>query len=404
MRPSNAPQDGFSGEQLLERARTMAPGFAERAAHAEELRCLPKQSVEEIVAAGIPAALVPRKFGGHQLDFTTWLDVSVEVGRACTATAWCTSLMMHYGLLVAMFPEQAQQDVWRNGPNTLLAGALFQRSGSVTPVSSGYRVSGEFSYGSGVAYADWLIVCGALRNDDENGDGAATGGRPDLRLLLIPPGHFSFQDDWFTVGMRGTGSSTVVVEDTFVPAEYTIALEDKLRGTVPGGEIHGGMYRLPWASYSGLTFVGPLLGAARGALDHFARWVGNKRSPFGEPVAERPHVLVGLAEVDAQLDAAELLLRRIIAEGDRHHDAPLPEALQHRMARDWCYSARLITNAVEQLYRLGGTSVQAESNPIQRVWRDVHTGASHVSLEFNTHSVNHGRSLMGLPPAAGAFG
>jgi 3-hydroxy-9,10-secoandrosta-1,3,5(10)-triene-9,17-dione monooxygenase len=385
----HAAQTRLTSAELVERARKLAPSFAERAARAEATRRVPPESVEEIVAAEIPAALVPRRFGGHEFDLTTWLDVTIEVGRGCGSTAWCVSLALHYGLIAGMFPEAAQQAVWSDGPGTLFAAALFQRSGAVTAVPGGYRVTGEFPNASGVDAAQWVMVGGAVRNG---------GGRPQIRLLLIPPDQYAVRDTWYTTGMRGTGSNTIVVEDVFVPSEHSLSMLDKVRGTTPGGELHGGMYQLPWSCYSGLTFVAPLLGSARGAVDHFTGWIVTKKTLSRESAAEQPHVQAGLAEVDARLDAAELLLRRAVAEAERGSPS---EQVQRRATRDWGYSARLVTEAVEQLYRLGGTGVQAEGNPIQRAWRDVHAGASHISLDAQSTAIQYGRALLGLPPLGG---
>jgi 3-hydroxy-9,10-secoandrosta-1,3,5(10)-triene-9,17-dione monooxygenase len=378
--------DQVTGEELVRRAAKLAPVFAERAARAERDRRLPAESVADLVAAGLPAMLVPRRYGGHQLDLTTWLDAVVEIGRGCAATAWCTSLSIHYGLLVGMFPAAAQQAVWADGPDTLVAAALFQRAGTVTAEAGGFRVRGEFPYASGVTHAEWVMVGGVPAGD----------GPPQPRLMLVEPGRFHYRDDWHTVGMRGTGSNTIVVDDAFVPVEHTITFRDKVRGTLPGADLHGGMYGLPWSSYSGLTFLAPLLGAARGALDHLVARITARGT------GERHHVQVGIAESDAQLDAAELLIRRIIAEGAAP-GRPDQVALR-RASRDWCYGARLVTEAVDRVHRLAGTGGQATDNPIQRAWRDVHAGASHISLDLDTAGVNHARLLLGLPPAAGPFG
>ncbi len=382
----------LTGADLVERARKLAPGFAERAARTEAERRLPQETVDEIVAAEIPAALVPRRFGGYELDFTTWLDVTIEVGRGCGSTAWCTSLALHYGLIAAMFPEPAQQAIWADGPGGMFAAALFQRSGAVTEVPGGYQVTGEFPNASGVDAAGWVMVGGAIRGGDR---------RPEIRLLLVPPGQYTVRDTWYTTGMRGTGSNTIVVDGVFVPADHSLSMADKVRGTTPGGALHGGMYALPWSCYSGLTFVAPLLGAARGAVDHFTAWIVTKKTLSRESAAEQQHVQAGIAEVDARLDAAELLLRRAIAEAEWDP----AEQIQRRTNRDWGFCTGLVTDAMERLYRLGGTSVQAEGNPIQRAWRDVHAGASHVALDPVSTATQYGRALLGLPPASrGPFG
>jgi 3-hydroxy-9,10-secoandrosta-1,3,5(10)-triene-9,17-dione monooxygenase len=384
---------GTSHDELLAGARALVPVIAARANQAEADRRLPAATIEELVALGVPGALVPRVFGGAQLGLRTWMEVAAELGRGCASTAWCASLAMHYGLVLGLFPEPAQEAVWRDGPDVLVAAALFQSDGAITRTDAGFAVTGSFPNASGVDHASWVLVGGPVVGPDRK------PGPPDYQLFLLPPGSYTVRDTWFATGMRATGSNTIVAADVVVPPEHTLSLRDKVHGTTPGGALHGGMYQLPWSSYTGITFVPPMLGAARGALEEFTSRIAGRRTLGGGAVAEQHHVIAGVAEVHAALDAAELLLARAVTDASGP-DRP-PASLQRRATRDWCYSARLVTGALDRLLRLCGTSVHRDGSPIQRAWRDVHTAASHVSLDFDTTAVGFGRELLGLPAAGG---
>lgn len=388
----NGHEPPFDNE-LVGKAKKLAPKLEERSPRTESDRRLPEETVSDLVEIGIASAFVPKVHGGAETDFHTWFDTVLELGRGCASTAWCASLWLHYGLIAGMFPAAAQKEIWRSGPDTRFATALFQRDGTVEPTSDGYRVSGVFPTASGAHHADWAMVGCVIP--------PTGGGKPEIRLALIPPGEFAVRDDWHTAGMRGTGSCSLLVDGVDVPTEHTIAMSDKVRGTTDGGAHHGGRYRSPWSLYAGLTFVTPLLGAARGAVEHFAQWAAAKRGPTGDVLAERPAVQVGVADIDAKLDSAELLMRRVAADADGY-DAERPDELVlRRVSRDACYSAKIVREAADDLLRLGGSAALAEHSPIQRAWRDINAGASHIALDFNGAGAGYGRGLLGLPMTSG---
>jgi len=370
---------------MIERAKALAPRFAKRADAAEEARRLPAESVREMLEAGLARILMPPRFGGYALDFETWCDVILELSKADASHGWCASLIIHHAHLVAQFPEAAQQAVWADGPDVAIAASFAPRA-QATRVDGGYRVSGQNSnFASGLDRSTWVML-GAMIDQPA----------PEWVFFMIPPGDYTVRDTWFTAGMRGTGSNTIVTDNVFVPAERMLRLVDMRLGQGPGGAVHDiATLRTPFYFYAPICFAAPVLGAAQGAYAHFREGAKTRRAVDGSLVAEKTSTQVGMARAAADLDAAELLLRR----ATRASQAPQADwpALLARSIRDFARVSELTLAAIDALMGLSGTAGFAASHPVQRAWRDIHFAASHISLNTETNYSHFGRMELGLP-------
>jgi 3-hydroxy-9,10-secoandrosta-1,3,5(10)-triene-9,17-dione monooxygenase len=372
-------------QQVIDRARALAPGFAKRAAAAEDLRRMPPESVREMLDAGLCRILMPPRFGGYGLDFDTWYDVMLEISKADASHGWCASLLIHHAHLIAQFPEEMQRAMWADGPDVPIAASFAPRV-QVTRVDGGYRVSGRDStFASGVDHSTWVMV-GGLWHD---------GPAPEWLLFMIPPGEFSIRDSWHTAGMRGTGSNTIVTDNVFVPDSRVLSLTDLRLGKGPGGAIHAGpIYRTLFFFYAPLCFAAPMLGAALGAYEQFREGAKTRRSVDGSLVAEKTSLQVGMARASADLDAAELLLRRA-AQAHHAPEADWPRLLS-RSIRDFARVSELSVAAIDTLLALSGSAGFSTSQPIQRAWRDIHFAASHISVNTEANYSHFGRMELGL--------
>jgi len=377
---------GQTHNAVLARVRTLAAQIRDRAVAAEEARTLPRESVDEFLAAGIARILIPPQFGGYGLGLDTWFDAVREIAKADASHGWCASLMIHHPHYLSQFPEAAQKAVWSDGLDVSIAASI-QPSGRVTRLGGGFRVSGEFPFASGVNHSPWVIV-GCIV--DKPGGAEAT-------FFLIPPQQFAIKDTWFTSAMRATGSNTIVCDDVFVPESHTLALSEIREGKAPGGKLHAHpIYRAPWISYAPLTFTTPMLGAAQGAYEMFREWTkGRRAGRGGGALAELTSVQMRMARAAADLDAAELLLRRAIDAAQ----APIPPSLdvRARTMRDCARVAELCVGAIDTLVALSGTAGFNTSHPIQRAWRDIHFAAMHVALNPEQNFGHFGRLEFGLP-------
>jgi 3-hydroxy-9,10-secoandrosta-1,3,5(10)-triene-9,17-dione monooxygenase len=374
-----------SKEDVVDRVRALASGFAARAAAAEEARRIPAESVRDMLEAGLARILVPPRFGGYGLGLDTWLEVVREISKADASHGWCASLFVHHPHMVGQFPEEAQRAVWAGGPDVAIAASVHPMA-NITRADGGYRVSGQNSaFASGVGHSSWVIVGGFVHD----------GGAPEWLFLLIPPGDYRVRDTWFTAGMRGTGSNTIVTDDVFVPAGRALSLLDLREGKGPGAAVNDDpIFRTPFSFYSPLTFAAPMLGAAQGAYEHFREWTKSRKAMGGAAVAERTSVQVRMARAAADLDAAELLLRRaaLVPHGTQ---ALTPELLA-RSVRDFTRAAEFSVAAIDTLIALSGTAGFATSHPIQRAWRDIHFASMHVSLNPENNFAHFGRIELGL--------
>src|SRR5262245_11935042 len=124
MLQSGASAQSKTKDDVLAGVRAIAARFGERAGAAEEARRISQQSAQDMLDAGLARILMPRRFGGYQLDFETWLDVVLEISRHDASHGWCAALIIHHAHLIAHFPETAQQAVWAQGPDVALAASF----------------------------------------------------------------------------------------------------------------------------------------------------------------------------------------------------------------------------------------------------------------------------------------
>jgi 3-hydroxy-9,10-secoandrosta-1,3,5(10)-triene-9,17-dione monooxygenase len=371
--------------EVLADVRKLSASIRDGAAAAEEARTVPRGVIDALLSAGITRILLPPQFGGYGLGLDTWFEVVLEIGKIDASHAWCASLMIHHPHYISQFPENAQRAVWADGPDIPIAASILP-SARVSPFEGGYRISGQFPFASGINHSRWVIVGGI----DESGE------HPEWTFFLIGLGDFKVLDTWFTGAMQATGSNTAVCDDVFVPKTHTVRLSDLREGKAPGGSLYENpIYRAPFISYAPLTFVTPMLGAALGAYEIFRGWTKTRRGTEGTIIAEIPSIQVRLGRVAADLDIAELLLRRAVDTAQT--SLPPSLALRARTMRDCARSAELCVNAIDKLIAMSGTAAFAASHPIQRAWRDIHFASMHVSLNAEQNFAHFGRVELDLP-------
>jgi 3-hydroxy-9,10-secoandrosta-1,3,5(10)-triene-9,17-dione monooxygenase len=372
-------------QMIVDQVRAIASRFAQRAEAAEQARKIPAESVQDMLAAGLARILVPTRFGGCGLDFDTWFDVALEIGKADASHGWCASLIIHHGHLIGQFPEEAQQAVWADGSDVAVAASLAPTT-KVTTVDGGYRVSGQHSsFASGVDHSSWVIVGGLVHKE----------AVPEWMLFLAPPGEYTVRDTWSVAGMRATGSNTIVTDDVFVPSNRTLRLSDLRDGTGPGGALHDDpIFHTPFFYFAPLTFAAPMLGAAKGAYEHVREWTKTRKATDGTSVAEKTSIQVRMARAAADLDAAELLLRRTV-EVPNDPDSQAPHVLA-RSVRDFARASELVVAAIDLIISMCGTAGFVTTHPVQRAWRDIHLASMHMSLNTETNYSHFGRMELGL--------
>jgi 3-hydroxy-9,10-secoandrosta-1,3,5(10)-triene-9,17-dione monooxygenase len=385
MANASSPAASVTREEMLARARALAPLFAARAEAAEEGRRIPAQSASDMLDAGFARILLPQRIGGYGLGFDTWYDVTRELSKTDASHGWCAGLIIHHAHLIAQFPQGGQKAVWADGLDVPVA-ASFAPSVKAVSAEGGYHISGAGSpFASGVDHSTWVMLGGMVHD----------GRKPEWKFFLVPPGQYNVRDTWFTAGMRGTGSKTIATENVFVPDELVMRLTELRDGKTPGGAAYDGIiFHTPFFYYAPISFIAPMIGAAQGAYESFREWTRTRKAQDGSSVAEKTAVQVRMARAAADIDAAELLARRAVNVTEAPADYS-PQLLA-RSVRDFTRASELCVEAIDALVALSGTAGFATSHPIQRAWRDIHFMSMHISLNVETNFAHYGRMELGL--------
>ncbi|MET9934670.1 MULTISPECIES: acyl-CoA dehydrogenase family protein [unclassified Streptomyces] len=373
-------------EGLLSMRTEAVPAAADVVAvavlHAEEAerRWRPAtEVVRAVTAAGFPSHFVPAKHGGTAGTFTALTGAIAEVGAACPATAWCASVTAHLARMAAFLPPEGTREVWAAGPDTLVVGSLIP-AGRAEPAPGGWLLTGTWPYVSAVDHSDWALVCGMV----------PTPEGPRAMVFAVPRAAYSVRDTWSDIGMRATGSHSLVVEGVHVPTHRTMDRDDLLEGRP--ADASAPCHTVPLRAVNALSFATPAWGAAQGLLALWRELVGRKLDgPTPPPVAARGLYEVVLARASGEIDAAGLLLERAARVADQ--GGSLSPLLTARNLRDCALAMDHVVAAADRLFRSAGTGAHSVFAPMQRYWRDIHSMASHVVLQFDAAAGTYAREI-----------
>ena len=387
------PQDAADRATLLERAAAIRPVLERNAEQTDALRRLPDENVRALKESGLCRLMVPRRFGGLETSIRTYIEVTAEIGRGCGSSAWVSSLINVCAWLAGLFPERAQQDVWGPDRDAWIAGSLAP-NGNAVPVDGGWRVTGRWPWASGCLHAQW-VACGIHMNNER-------GEMVNLGLSIMPIDAVTIEDTWFMAGMNGTGSNTVVAKEVFVPEHRFLPYPPAFAGQYRTEHVDEVIYRAALVPVTVLILAGSQLGVARAALDHVRSKAGTRgitHTTFATQSQSAGFQML-FADAAMKIDTAYLHalraaddLDRAAGEG-RHPD--LKERARVRM--DTALAARYCRDAVELLVQAHGTSSLADSNRMQRLWRDIHVASHHAITEWQVNLEVYGKALLGVEP------
>ena len=380
---------------LLARARGIAVVARERAQQTETDRRVGDDMIERMRQADLFRVMQPRAYGGFEYGFEVFAQIVAAIASGCGSTGWVYALLASHQWLIACFSKAAQDEVWQD-PTALAAGTYAPVARAVA-VDGGYRLSGVGSFCSGCDNAQWQLLGGMIPQPN----GTTTPG-----FFLLRSGDCIIEDNWHTMGLAGTGSKNIVARDAFVPAHRTLAFSELADATAPGMRANSNpLYRQSFLAVLPITIVSPVLGMAEGALADFLAMAsvrttrgavagGNRR------MAELTTVQLRVAETSALIDAARLLMFRDLAEAfetaARGDAVSMDVRLRNR--RDQAFCVRLLVAAIDALFLAAGGQGLFLEQPLQRVWRDAHAAASHISLNWDSTGSMYGQFMLGLEP------
>jgi len=367
-------------------ARELGPRLRARIPRAEQLRRLPDDTVADLKESGLCGVMKPRRFGGSELGAETLIDVSVELSAHCASSGWVYMLWAAHMWLLALWPAAAQEEMFADP--AVVASSVVSTAGDVERAAGGYRWTGRGFFSSGVDHCQWLTAAIQVRDEQTGAEGR--------KWFLIPRADFEIIDDWNVIGLRGTGSKTLVVTDAFIPFERVLDDDDIQRGTSPGREInpHPMYGAIAQANFTA-AMAAPAIGAARGLLAAYAAKLRPRAAGDREHGATTS--MARYAATAALVDAVHALTVQNAARYSRVPAAQVGPEGRAKCKRDYAYTAQQSRRAANAIYEECGGSGLAESSDLQRIWRDANAAAAHHGLTWDWQADLWTRAAFGLP-------
>ncbi|MGJ8669702.1 MAG: flavin-dependent monooxygenase [Oceanococcus sp.] len=377
-------------EILIQRARDMVPVLAERATKANELRRIPDETVQEMQDAGFFRVLQPKLYGGYEMDPNVFYQICMTLAEGCMSTAWIYGVIGVHNWQIALFDPRAAADVWPDGNNDVRIASTYMPKGQVTPVEGGFKFSGRWSFSSGIDHGDWVFLGGLIFTE---------GQPPEYRTFLLPKSDYEIVDTWHVIGLKGTGSKDVVVNDVFVPEYRTHKASDGFMGTNPGRDTFtSNLYKLPFGQIFVRAVSSAAIGALQGMLDLFVDFGKVQVGNMGSKTAEQGPAQFAVADSAVAIDEMKLVLQRNfevlqdkIAAGEPLDD--IKQRLHYRYQ-----ASQVVERSAKHAYQIfsacGGRGIFSDFALNQKMM-DIYAARAHYANNPDQFGKNYGSVSLG---------
>jgi len=384
---------GLSGEQILQRARSLKTIIAESRDEIERTRALPSALVSALHDADIFRMWYPSAWGGPELSVAELGLVLETLSYADGAVGWSAGIGSAYSRFAGCLPEPIARDIF---DRNVVAGGL-AATGKGVKVPGGYRVSGRWKWGSGITHSKWVLAAFITHHDDAP---VTLNGSPEMRVaFFLKSSEVEIIDTWNVTGLRGTGSYDYAVNDLFVPDDYTLV------GLDPPPSQSGPCYAIPLNTAYPFLIAAVPLGMMMAAFDEFLK-LAQAKAPVSTStlLRDKPTVQAMIGRSRAMLLSARefyyATAREVSAAGDA--GMPLTIDLRTRARLAAAQVGETAKQVVRDLYDAAGGSAVYATCPLERHFRDIHTAAQHVQVSPNNFEFA-GRVLLGLDPGTARF-
>lgn len=381
---------------LIAAARSLAPQIRAYRDEIERNSCLPAPLVTALVEAGLFRMYVPKSLGGLEVDLVTFLRVVEEIAQIDGSVGWILATGATHGALGAYLREDVARAIYCDTPNAIVAGSVNPR-GKAISVQGGYKVSGRWSFCSGIQHSAWVFGNCVVYDGDTPRLGL--DGSSETRFMFFSVEQCEIHDTWHVSGLRGTGSRDCTVADLFVPEEWSLPAFTA-RPYQPGP-----LYTCPLITFFAASIAAPPLGMARGAINALVE-LACTQTPTGSQsrLRERPNVQVNVARAEALVRSARAFVIEslqeiwevLIAEGE----LTMQQRAMGRIAGT--HAAISAAQAVDLMYNAGGGAAIYQSCLLERFFRDIHVATQHISVT-QTYYELAGKVLLGMSPGTSKF-
>lgn len=357
---------------LVARARKIAPGIAERANQVEEMRHVHEDSMQEMVDAGLTRALQPAKYGGEEVSPAEWYAAVAEISKACTSTGWILGVLGVHTWEMAHMSVELNDELFADDPTTLISSSYNVQGNRAEAVPGGYRLSGSWKSSSGVHHSSWVVL------------GAMIDGEESPGHFVVPLSEAEVVDDWYVLGLVGTGSRTVVVDNVFVP-HHRMSDRGVIRAQLgPGLKEHTApLFRVKQA-YVYTISSAPVLGAgwrfyeeyksAYGVSTTVSRKLEGDRLMTARVAEARSALACAETVCHARLDAAY----QTACEGGVQTDLEYAQSMY-----DIARNASIVIEVASTLFPTLRPNSVYHTNIMQRLYRDIIVARQHNTANID---------------------
>ncbi|MFG1372334.1 acyl-CoA dehydrogenase family protein [Xanthobacter oligotrophicus] len=382
--------------EIVARAEAMVPWLREQADAVEKARMVPAATIQAFQDAGFFRILQPRRWGGYEMSPNVLNKVLMELARGCPSSAWNVMVLGVHPFEVGLLDQRCGDELWGEDTSRLVSSS-YAPFGTVTAVDGGYVLKGEWLTSSGCDHAQGGAFLGGR---------VAENGEQVFRSFWVQKADFEIVDDWFVVGLAGTGSKKLVVKEAFVPAYRSHVI------AAYGEETHGhvdNLYKMPffYVFYAAVSSV--IVGMARGMVDLYVEHMKprqNLNQAVGAAVND-PFIKGRLGEASAKIlgAAARILHNTDEAWSFAERGALVPIDVRVRHFATNQFTGGECFDAAHMIFKKTSTRGVWLNNPMQRQLRDILVGANHITQNQDNIGDLLGGQMLGNPmPAANPFG
>ncbi len=391
----------IDAQPVVQAAAALKPRLRQYQEEIEREQRLPKALVEELHSAGVYHMVIPRALGGLEIDPLTYLRVVELLAEGVGSVGWNIANNSIGQLVTLGLPDEGTSEIYAKGPDTVIAGTAVQGGGQAVQVDGGYRVSGRWQFGSGCQESSWMLGSFQILDNGEprprpDGTGTYWRGIFARSEAEIVPG------SWDVAGLRGTGSFDWTVDNVFLP-ERRIMVHAGAPLDNQWSRWPGTTYALPAQCWVGPHHSAVITGIARAGINALIELAGGKQ-PRGRPAGllrENPQVQDAVGRADAILNAGRAYrstmiteLWNTIASGK---ETTLEQRARCRLAA--LYAGDSARNAMDLMYRHGGSTSFKRESRLAECWRDLHTVGQTVTIAPEWYPMG-GRVYLGMDPGS----
>lgn len=362
-----------SKPSLVERAQKLYPSIAERVAQVEEQRNVHEDSIAEMIDSGLTRALQSSNYGGEEANPAEFYEAVSEVARACTSTGWILMVLGVHAWEMSHMSHELNDEIYGADPTALISSSYNMQGNTATRVPGGYRLSGSWKSSSGIHHASWVAL------------GANVPGEPSAFNFVVPVKDVTVVDDWYVLGLVGTGSRSVIVDDVFVPEYRAIDREILRSGYGPGLKDNPApLYRVQQGLIYTSVSSAPALGAGWRFYEEF-KTAYTKSSTVSRSLGGDRLMLTRLAEARGNLSVAHTVPKRRLQEGyeaaltgRQMSDIEIAQAIY-----DISRNGKLMIDNAASLFPTLRPNAVYKTSTMSRLYRDLLVARNHGTANLD---------------------